>query len=76
MKMLAVAGLAIGLVASPAMAQNKPAPKDLAPGQQRTTPGGAKDFAPGQRQTSPGGAKEFAPGQRNETTGTGTKKKK
>ena len=66
MKTLAVAGLALGLALTPAMAQKKPAAKDAAPGQQQTTPGTAKDFAPGQNQKKPGSAKKSAPGQQNQ----------
>jgi hypothetical protein len=66
MRILTVAGLALGLALTPAMAQKKPAAKDAAPGQQQTTPGTAKDFAPGQNQTKPGGAKNLAPGQKNQ----------
>lgn len=66
MRILTVAGLALGLAMTPAMAQKKPAAQDAAPGQLQTTPGTAKDFAPGQKQTNPGGAKKLAPGQKNQ----------
>ena len=64
MKTLTIAGLALGLAITPAMAQKKPAAQGAAPGQLQTTPGSAKNFAPGQNQKKPGGAKDLAPGQK------------
>ena len=76
-KLLAAAGVTIGLAMSPALAQNPGnsgnSAKEFAPGQQK---GPAKKYAPGQKQKQPGQAKKFAPGQQmhdDRTTGQGGK---